>query len=221
MKLKRGFMINLEGVEAAGKTLLLKKIANFFEGQDIPFIRTKEPGGTKLAEQVRMVLLDPANVDMHMNTEIIGYAFARSSHVHNMLLPSLAEGKVILCDRYIDSSIAYQGYGAGHTKEQIEEIKRINRFASSNLVPDRTYLIDIPVEESFKRMGIRAEEMETELDRIEQRARDFHHRVHKGFHEIAKENPERVMVVDGMQTPDDVFATVVEDLQQFIKKFTF
>lgn len=217
MQLARGLFITGEGVDASGKSTALEKVASRLKELGIPYIRTREPGGTRLAEQLRAMVLDPSN-DMHMNTEIMMYATSRSSHIHSLILPALEEGNIVICDRYIDSSIAYQGYGAGHSEEVIQKIKAVSAFATNNLIPDRTYLFDIPLEESFKRMGLRSKETQTELDRIEQRAREFHQRVYDGYHQIAKAEPKRVAVIDGTQSREQVFENVWTDLESFINK---
>jgi dTMP kinase len=208
--------VSLEGIEAVGKTLLTRKLTETLEKLGVPCVSTREPGGTEISQKIRTILLDPVNAAMHKQTEILLYAADRSEHVHQLIRPSLEEGKVVICDRYMDSSIAYQGYGFGHTEEEIEKIKQISLFATDNLIPHRTYLIDIPVEESFKRMGIRANETNSALDRIEQRYREFHERVRNGFLAIAKKEPDRVMVVDGMLSPEGVFEVVWNDMKQLL-----
>lgn len=215
MKLKKGLFITGEGIDASGKSTALLKLASRLEEINIPYIHTREPGGTRLAEQLRAMVLDPNN-DIHMNTEIMLYATSRSSHIHELVLPALKEGKVVICDRYIDSSIAYQGYGAGHSDEMIRKIKAVSEFATNNLIPDRTYLFDIPLEESFKRMGIRSEETKQGLDRIEQREKDFHQRVYEGYKIIANKEPERVVTIDGTQTREQVFEAVWKDFELFL-----
>ncbi|MEX3623593.1 dTMP kinase [Viridibacillus arvi] len=217
MILKNGLFITGEGIEAGGKSTVLEKVASRLEEIGVPYIRTREPGGTRIAEQLRAIVLDPNN-DIHLNTEIMLYACSRSEHIHSLVLPALKEGKVVICDRYIDSSIAYQGYGAGHSEEVIRKIKAVSEFATNNLLPDRTYLFDIPLEESFKRMGLRSLETQTDLDRIEQRAREYHQRVYDGYHHIAKQEPNRVVVIDGTQSRKKVFESVWNDLEVFLYK---
>ena len=214
--LKRGVCISFEGLDGCGKSSLIIRIIEFLEELGIPYIQTREPGGTKVAEQLRFMVLDPSNHDMHMVTDTMMYATARSSLIHSVVLPALAERKIVILDRYIDSSIAYQGYGSGQSEEFIQKIKLVNEFAASNLVPDRTYLIDIPLEESFKRTGMRAKENQTDLDRIEQRESEFHGRVYHGFHKIAEQEPERVVVVDGTQSREQVFEDVWNDFKRLL-----
>lgn len=215
MKLEKGLLISGEGIDGSGKSTALNKIANRLEELNIPYIQTREPGGTRLAEQLRAMVLDPNN-DIHMNTEIMLYATSRSSHIHELVLPALQEGKVVICDRYIDSSISYQGYGAGYNDEMIRNIKAVSEFAANGLVPDRTYLFDIPLDESFKRMGLRSIETQTGLDRIEQREREFHQRVYEGYHLIAKQEPERVVIIDGTLSKEQVFEAVWRDFETFL-----
>lgn len=212
--MSKPFFLSLEGNEAAGKTILTQKIRESLEQSGTPFVSTREPGGTEISQKIRSLLLDPSNSEMHMKTEIGLYSSSRAQHAHQLIYPALKEGKTVICDRYIDSSIAYQGYGFGHSLEDIEKIKQMSLFLTDNLIPHRTYLIDIPVEESFKRMGIRSSTTNTSLDRIEQREREFHERVRNGFLTIAKKEPERVMIVDGTLTPDEVFTIVWDDIKQ-------
>ncbi len=214
--MKEHMFYSIEGIEAVGKTLLIKKLAEALKKEGLPFVQTKEPGGTEISQKIRYLLLDPANVGMHHKTEILLYSSSRAEHIHHFVKPSLEDGKVVLCDRFMDSSIAYQGYGFNHSEQEIKQIKEISLFAADNLSPLRTYLIDIPIEESFRRMGIRANETNTSLDRIEQREREFHERVRNGFLAIAKEEPKRVKVVDGMLSPESVFDLVWNDMKHIL-----
>jgi dTMP kinase len=216
MNRKKGLFVTIEGLDGAGKTLLIEQIEKRLKEWNLPYVRTKEPGGTEIAEQIREILLNPEN-KIHMNTEIMLYATSRSSHVHDLILPALSEGKIVICDRFIDSSIAYQGYGAGHSQKQIEVIKKINEYASGYIEPDRTYFIDIPVAESFARMGLRSKKNNQQLDRIEQRSKAFYQRVYEGFQEIARRNPKRVVKIDGLLKPDEVFEKTWEDLIKIIQ----
>lgn len=214
--MNRGLMVSFEGLDASGKGTVIEKVINRLKDRQIPYFQTREPGGTKIAEQLRSIILEPSN-DMHMNTEIMLYASSRSELVHRLIKPALQEGKIVICDRYVDSSIAYQGYGAGHNEEVIKQIKAVNQFATGSLIPDRTFLIDITVEESIRRKYERSKETHIILDRIEQRAKEFHQRVYEGYHQIAKQEPERVVVVDGTLPPNEVFEQVYSDLETLIK----
>ncbi|GAB7387240.1 dTMP kinase [Bacillaceae bacterium] len=204
--MKRGWFITFEGPDGSGKTSQLAALAAVAREMGFDVVTTREPGGTLIGDRIRQLLLDPANVEMHGTTEILLYAAARAQHVKEKILPALAAGKVVLCDRYVDASVAYQGYGL---QMEIEEIKRINRYATGGLVPDRTYLLDIPVAVGRKRLLARkGQEFAAALDRIESRELAYHTRVREGFLKLAQEEPGRIVRIDA----DRPFAAIAEEI---------
>lgn len=208
----KGLLINFEGIDACGKTTVLGRIEAYLQSLQIPYLRTKEPGGTKVGEEIRALLLDPSNKELDATSELLLYNASRAILVNKVILPALAEGKVVLCDRFYDSSIAYQGYGGEKSYQEIEKMKSVIEFATSGLKPNRTYFIDIPIEESLKRKNKRSLETSIELDRMEQKAVTFFKLVRAGFYEIAKAEQHRVKVIDGTGSPDEVFDQIKCDL---------
>ena len=200
--------ITFEGPDGGGKTTQLERLAQFLRQRGVPVEVTREPGGTPLGEAIRGWLLAPAGVGREMaeETEALLYAAARRQHVQERLLPALRAGKVVLCDRYVDASYAYQAFGNGLPLAWVEAI---NRPATEQLMPDRTYLLDVPVEVARQRLRKRTGE---ELDRIERRGEAYHRRVRDGFLALAAREPERILVIDASGSADDVATAVLRDV---------
>ncbi|MED2971618.1 dTMP kinase [Fictibacillus sp. B-59209] len=203
-----GLFITIEGPDGSGKSTQIKKLADYLEESRIPYLLTREPGGTAVSDRIRSLILDPAHPEMADETEVLLYAASRAQHVKEKIVPALQEGKLVLCDRFVDASIAYQAYGLGIP---VVDVTAINRFATGGLSPDRSYLIDISPEAGRERMVSRY--TEEGLDRIEQKKLEYHERVRSGFREIYSENKERFLLVDGNQTIDQVFDVIKKDIK--------
>ena len=201
--MKRGYFITLEGPDGAGKTTQLIRLAQKAAEMGIPAIQTREPGGTPVGDAVRQILLDPAYKEMVPLTEVFLYAAARAQLVHQIIEPALAGGILVLCDRFIDSTLAYQAYGG---QMDFNFVLQTNLQAIQGRLPDRTFVLDVAPEQGFARRNPEA------ADRIEQKSLAFHHDVHRGFLDIAKHYPERVMIIDGTMTEDQVFAAIWNDV---------
>ena len=204
-----GIFITLEGPDGSGKTTALKAIFEELKTlTDKQIVSTREPGGSPIAEKIREVILDTAHTEMDARTEALLYAASRRQHLVERVLPVLEAGDIVLCDRFVDSSIAYQGYarGIGETG-----IFKINDFATDGVQPDLTLYIDVPAEVGLRRiqkgMGTR------EFNRLDQEKQSFHDKVRAGYLNIARENPTRIVTIDGTQTPEEVVA----DCMQIIK----
>ena len=195
--------ITLEGPEGSGKTSHLKPLADYLTALGNTVYTTREPGGTSIGEQIRHVLHDMKNTEMHPRTEALLYQAARAQIVEQVLRPRLAAGEVVICDRYYDSTLAYQGYG--HRVLSLDELRNIIRFATGGLTPDLTILLDLEVELGLSRKG-----KQDEWNRLDDFAVDFHQRVRAGYHELVRLEPERWVVVDASQPWDVVQA----DLRQ-------
>ncbi|MBM7646486.1 dTMP kinase [Scopulibacillus daqui] len=210
----KGLFITFEGPDGSGKTTQIRKLANYLKEKEIPYILTREPGGTKISDDIRSIILNPAYNELTDETEILLYAASRAQHVREKIKPALESGKIVLCDRFVDASIAYQGYGLGIP---IKTVKSINEFATEGLTPDRTYLLDISPENARNRMLERAEtEYEEGLDRIEQRHYAYHCKVREGFSNIYRENKHRICFIDGDRSQDQVFEDIKNDVMQVI-----
>lgn len=188
-------LITFEGIDLCGKTTQIEILKKRLEENGYEVVVLREPGGTKISERIRAVLLDRANLEMNPLTEFFLFSASRAQLVSEIIVPSLKSGKVVICDRFYDSSVAYQGYGRGI---DIEKVKLINKIASFGLVPDLTFLIDIPVEESLKRKKAREE-----IDRMEIGDKNFYERVRNGYLELA-ESEDRFVVVDGLKTVGEI-----------------
>ncbi|WP_377887172.1 dTMP kinase [Alkalihalobacillus sp. R86527] len=199
----RGLFITFEGPDGAGKSTQVHKLSEYLSEKDIPFIHTREPGGTAISDKIRSLILDPEHAEMVDETEVLLYAASRSQHVKEKIIPALKQGYVVLCDRFVDASIAYQGVGLGVS---VESIKLINEFATGGLSPDRSYMIDLPVEIGKERMVAR-----NQLDRIEQKGTEYHEKVRQAFLELHDHNQERITLVNGDNQVDEIFHVIKED----------
>jgi dTMP kinase len=199
--------ITFEGVEGCGKSTQVKRLAEFLTARENQVLVTREPGGTPVAEKIRAILLDKENHSLHFTTELLLYAASRAQHVQELILPALAAGKVVICDRFFDSTLAYQGYGRNIDGKLICQL---NDLATQDLKPNITFVLDIPPEQGLGR--IRAKRGSGSLDRLELEGVDFHRRVRAGFLTLAQQEPERIKVVDGWQREDEVFNDIVKYL---------
>ncbi|WP_274365817.1 dTMP kinase [Paenibacillus thermotolerans] len=206
----RGLFITFEGPDGSGKTSQLKRLAARLREKGADVVMTREPGGTRISDAVRTMVLSPEYTEMADRTEILLYAASRAQHVQEVILPALQRGAVVVCDRFVDASIAYQAYGLGQDPQQVE---LINRFATTGLQPDRTYMLDVPVEVSRSRLLKRAAGSgnESALDRIEMKDREYHERVREAFLLIARKNPQRVLLVNADRTEEEIAADIAAD----------
>jgi dTMP kinase len=188
--------ITFEGPEGSGKTSQLPGLAKFLEGEDYQVVRTREPGGTKISDQIRAVLTDLGNKELHPRTEILLFLAARAQLVEQVIKPALAEGKLVLCDRYGDSTLAYQGYGHGL---DLEALRNMLAFATDGLKPDLTVYLDIDVE-----AGLQRKRRVDEWNRLDAYEISFHQRVRDGYHQLIALEPERWAMVDAALPKDEV-----------------
>lgn len=187
--------ITLEGVDGSGKSTQVKLLLDYLGQQGVEFVFTREPGGTPLAEKIRDLLLNPANSGMSVITEALLFAASRSEHVTQVIRPALIAGQVVICDRYIDSSLVYQGYAGGLP---LEFVQGINEMATGALKPHRTIVLDLPLEVARQRRAA------TEQDRMEQKDEGFHEQVRAGYQELARAEPRRVKLVDASLSVEEV-----------------
>ncbi len=203
--------ITFEGPEGSGKTSILKAVEVYFKGLNIDTIATREPGGIKISEQIRQVILDVENKQMDAKTEALLYAAARRQHMAEVILPALEKGQTVLCDRFIDSSLAYQGVGRNLG---IDEVLALNQFAIDYKLPDLTLFIDVPPEIGLKRVFSN----DRAVDRLDLESLAFHQRVYEGYMEIIQRYPNRIKIIDGTQEIEAVVKQVVECIESFFKE---
>jgi len=204
--------ITFEGPEGSGKTTQLKLLAEWLREQGYDVLATREPGGTAISEAIRAILLDPAHTEMRPEAEILLFSAARAQIVGQVIRPHLERGGVVLCDRYADSTLAYQGYGHGL---DLDILRRITAFATGGLVPDLTIYLDIPIEEGLRR---KATGEAREWNRMEAQTLAFHRRVREGYLEMAAAEPDRWLVVDASQPIADVQAAIRQRVAALIKE---
>lgn len=210
----RGLFITFEGPDGAGKTTQLKMLASALQQEGYDIMTTREPGGTAISDQIRAILLNPDHREMTDQAEVLLYAASRAQHVHERILPALEQGRIVLCDRFIDASIAYQALGLGI---DAEIVRSINQYASSGLKPHRTYLLDVPVEVSRERLLARAtQSARSDLDRIEQKEQAYHRKVREGFLQIAREDEGRVCVIQANRSADEIAHDIWTDCQALL-----
>ena len=196
---RSGFFITLEGIEGCGKTTQSRALASWLRTQGYKVLETREPGGTPLAEEIRALLLNsPSPQQRHERmTPVCEAALvlaARSHHVAHKIRPALSQGQVVICDRFSDSTLAYQGYGRGL---DIADLEIYNDFVTSDLVPDLTFLFDLPVKQ-----GLARRQQTRTQNRLDRESLSFHERVRRGFLVLASKDPKRLQVVDGRNSPD-------------------
>ena len=196
--------ITLEGPEGSGKSTRIKRLAKRLEALGYPVVTTREPGGTPISDQIRHVLVRMENKELHPRTEILLFLAARAQLVEQVIKPALLDGKIILCDRYGDSTLAYQGYGHGL---DLDQLRQMLDFATDHLKPDLTILLDLDV-----KIGLMRKKAEDEWNRLDAYEVLFHERVREGYLTLAHEEPERWRIVDASQGID----AVQEDLFQII-----
>ncbi len=200
--------ITFEGGECSGKTSIINSIKALFDEKGIDYISTREPGGIKIAEQIRSIILDINNKEMTSETETLLYAAARMQHLSERVIPALKMGKVVLCDRFLDSSLAYQGYARGIG---MDNVLKANSFAL-DMLPDLTIFIDVTPDVALKRLSGR-----DKADRLDLEAMDFHQKVYDGYHKVLEMYPNRIVRIDGNQSLEDVTRDCIKVVLDYLK----
>jgi dTMP kinase len=205
------YFITLEGVEGSGKSTIINFIKDSLETSGKKVVVTREPGGIDIAEQIRSVILDKRNTKMEGRTEALLYAAARRQHLVEKVIPSLSEGNIVLCDRFIDSSLAYQGYARGLG---INEVYTVNKFAIDDLMPDLTLYLDLDPQVGLNRI---AKNKGREINRLDLEEINFHVNVREGYEEVLKMFPERMVRINANQEIDKVVADINKVLVERLK----
>jgi len=200
-----GKFITFEGPEGSGKSTHIKLLKAYLEERGIEVVLTREPGGTPLGEEIRKILQHDHSEPPVPSAEVLLFLASRAQHVERLIRPALQQGKWVLCDRFADSTFAYQGYGRGF---DMASLRAVNAFAVSGLQPDLTVLLDVTPQTSRERLAVRQASTATTPDRIEREAAAFHERVRNGFLALAKEEPDRIVVINTEREPAAVAAAV-------------
>ena len=206
--MKQGVFISFEGNDGSGKTTICENIKRRLEERGETVLLSREPGGSKIAEKIRDILLDKENTGMDAGTEALLYAASRRQHLEEIIKPALAEGKIVLCDRFIDSSLAYQGYARGLG---IKEVWDINQFATGGMLPKKTIFLSVSTETGKKRMNSRGEK-----DRMDSEADSFHIRVREGYDLVNSMYPDRIAVISAEEDVETVTEAVWKEIEKVI-----
>ena len=204
--MSKGFLVSLEGPEGAGKTSVLEAIIPILEDRGVEVLSTREPGGVLIGEKIREVILDPSHTEMDPKTELLLYIASRRQHLVEKVLPALAAGKLVIMDRFIDSSVAYQGFGRGL---DIDAIDWLNEFATDGLKPDLTLYFDIEVEEGLARIAANSNR---EVNRLDMEDLDLHRKVRQGYLSLLEREGNRIEKIDASLPLDQV----IENTQQLL-----
>jgi dTMP kinase len=208
---KRVYFITFEGIEGSGKSTVAAAVLERFLHAGLECVMTREPGGTGISEKIRKILLDPANTTISPRTELLLYLASRAQLVGEVIGPALEGGASVLCDRFMDASVAYQGWARGLGEDVVSEL---NSFAVGGKVPDRTYLFDLKVDDGFARGPERREAAgERSRDRLELEKRAFHEKVREGYLRIASREPDRVVLIDASRPLVEVIGSVLRNLR--------
>jgi len=202
----KGLFITIEGMDGSGKTTQINRLKEYFEKKGQHVVLSREPGGTAISEAVREIVLDIRHKEMDDVTEALLYAAARAQHVRQLIRPSLEEGSIVICDRFVDSSIVYQGYARGLGEE---DVKMINNYATGGLRPDITFFLDLE-----HRIGMDRKKNQQELDRLEAEKEEFHQKVRKGYHRLLEDNGDRMVGIDAGQSIDEVHRCILNGLKE-------
>lgn len=207
--MRRGWFITFEGPDGSGKTTVSTSVVKKLEEFGYEVVYTREPGGIDIAEQIRRVILDPKNTAMDAKTEALLYAASRRQHLVEKVIPALEQGKIVICDRFVDSSLAYQGVGRGLG---IEEVYSINKFAIGDLLPDRTVYLKLSAEEGLNRLSGREFK-----DRLDQEKIDFHLLVVDGYNQVVEKYKDRMVLVDASQPVEKVIEDAFEAVMNLVR----
>ncbi|MBQ0017659.1 MAG: dTMP kinase [Clostridiales bacterium] len=203
----KALFITLEGGDGAGKSTQIENIKKYFEEKGKECVITREPGGTPVGEKLREVLLDCSNGEMEDVTEMMIFAASRAQHVRELIRPSLADGKIVICDRFKDSSLAYQGIG----RDLGDMVENVNNIAVDGLVPDITFWLDVDPETGKARASNAGE-----LDRLEREKMDFHQKVYEGYLKLCRENPERIKRIDATKPIEEIKEDIYAELDKLV-----
>lgn len=205
-----GFLVTFEGGEGCGKSTQIKKLSQFLEQEKIPFIVSREPGGTEVGEKIRDILLN-MKAEMSSTVEFLLFSASRADHIEKVVKPALESGKIVLLDRFYDSSFVYQGY-AGDLN--LKDIQNVTELAVKDVKPNLTFLLDLDYEVGMLRKS--KDDKLRNLDRIEQKGESYHKKVRNGYLKLAEQNPDRIVVIDASKTPDEIFEKIKAKILKYL-----
>ncbi|WP_069650454.1 dTMP kinase [Caloranaerobacter ferrireducens] len=205
----KGIFITVEGPDGSGKSTQIRLLEEYLKDKGYNVVVTREPGGTRISEDIRNIILDTSNTDMSPYTEALLYAASRAQHVYETILPALKEGKIVICDRFVDSSLVYQGFARGLG---IKKIKEINDFATEGLKPDVTLFFDIDIDTALKRIGNR-----TTKDRLDKEKIEFHRKVYEGYMKIKEMYSYRIEVINAAYDIENTFKQVKSVIDRLLE----
>jgi dTMP kinase len=204
----KGLFITIEGADGSGKSTQIEKLKKYLESNNYEFVFTREPGGTNISEAIRDIILNKEFMEMSGITEAFLYAASRAQHVEQYIKPLLEEGKIVICDRFVDSSVVYQGCARGIG---IDDIEKINKYATGGLEPDITILLDINAQE-----GLNRKEEQKELDRLELQEFEFHKKVCEGYRELAKLHKDRIKKIDASKSIENIHEEIINTIEHLL-----
>lgn len=206
-----GIFLTFEGGEGSGKTTQMEMLGKTLQDRGLNVVVTREPGGTRIGREIRKILLHGDHQEIHPLTELMLYAADRAQHVYEVLAPCLARGEVLLCDRYLDSTLVYQGEARGLDKTWIDTL---GTMATQGLKPDGTFLLDCPPEIGLQRSRTRLERQNSSEDRFEKEELEFHEKIRQGYLKLAKTEPERFVILDATRDPEEVHRLIVKSFEE-------
>lgn len=206
----KGILISIEGPDGAGKTTQITLLKQYLEQTGYELLLTREPGGTNISEKIRTLILDRENIEMAIQTEMMLYCAARAQLVQEVIKPALEQGKAVICDRYIDSSVVYQGIARGIG---IETVYQVNEYAIQGIWPDLTIHLDLDAKE-----GIKRKKDQTELDRMELETMEFHEKVAQGYRTLAQRDPDRIKTIDASMSIEAIHDKIKEYVEMIAKQ---
>ena len=207
----KGLFITIEGIDGAGKSTQINLLSEYLKNTNKNFIITREPGGTDISEKIRKIILDNNNNNMNNITETILYAASRAQHIQEKIKPALTNGKIVICDRFVDSSIAYQVYARNISLELVENI---NKYATENIEPDITIYLDLLPAEAIKRK----KSMQKNLDRIENENLEFYTKVYNGYQNLLTKYPQRIKKIKASKSIDEIHKEIINYINTFLER---
>ena len=212
MNFKNGLFITLEGGEGSGKSTILTNIIEYLERNNYEVVKTREPGGVRIAEDIRNIILDKKNTNMDGKTEALLYAASRRQHLVEKVIPNLKKGKIVISDRYLDSSLVYQGYARNIG---MNEILNINLFAIDNTLPKLTLILDIDPKIGLQRIN---KNSQREVNRLDLETLEFHNKVRKGYLKLKDLFPERIHIIDASKSIEEVTKNCIEQIEKLLNE---